>query len=77
MPRKTSTPTSPWAAIDALVRSNPEPTGPEWFTAAQYMERYGGAHAAVHRKLSADPRFEKWTGLGASARRTITKFRLK
>ena len=27
---------NPWAAMDAIVNANPEPTGEEWFTVEQY-----------------------------------------
>lgn len=68
---------NPWAAIDAIVKANPEPVGPEWFTVKEYSDRYGGAPNQNHAKLSADPRFKKWTGVGSSTRRVISKFCLK
>ena len=68
--------TNPWAAIDAIVKANPEPMGPEWFTVNDYTARYGGSNAQNHVKLSADTRFKKWTGVGGPNRRTISKFSL-
>ncbi len=68
---------NPWAAIDAIVRANPEPTGPEWFTTKDYVDRYGGSKCQAHAKLSKDSRFKKWTGTCAATNRVTTKFALK
>lgn len=66
--------TNPWDAIDALVKTEPEPTGPEWFTIKQYTARYGGNIQHNQRKLRDDFRFEMWTD---PARRKPSKYRIK
>jgi len=38
---------NPWAEMDALMNSNVEPTGEEWFTTEQFAGRYGLTVAAA------------------------------
>lgn len=78
MQAKKSQLTDPWAAIDALVKTDPEPTGPEWFTAAQFGERYGYDAATAHNKLDRLVklgRLRSWKGLASANRRVTTKYR--
>jgi hypothetical protein len=65
--------TNPWAAIDAIVKTSPEPTGSEWFTADQYTERYGGNVRHNMAKLRRDARFEVWKD---ATNRRPNKYRL-
>lgn len=68
---------SPWAKLDAIMKADPEPAGPEWFTVEQFTMRYGGSHGGNHAKLRRDKRLERWKGTSADTRRTLTKYRLK
>lgn len=77
MPAKTSSRIDPWAALDALMKTEPEPTGPEWFTVDQYTARYGGSRGHNYQKLIRDRRLEQWKGTGASTKRVTLKFRVK
>jgi hypothetical protein len=74
MPAKTSKLTDPFAAIDAIVAETSGPTGPEWFTIAQYTKRYGGNREHNMRRLKKDPRFVVWSD---PARRKPNKYKLK
>lgn len=77
IPPKSS---SPWSRLDAIMKSDPEPTGPEWFTAEQFCQRYGISFGHAHQKLramKAEGKVEAWKGTGADSRRTIIKYRLK
>jgi hypothetical protein len=67
-------PTNPWAAIDAIVKAAPEPTGPGWFSIEEYTERYGGNPAHNMAKLRKDPRFERWSD---PTNRRPNKYKLK
>ena len=77
MQAKKSPVTDPWAAIDALVKTDPEPTGPEWFTLKEFSQRYGlslyGATARL-RKLEQAGKVKSWQGTSAANRRLVLKF---
>lgn len=77
MPQKTSKATNPWAALDALMKTDPEPTGPEWFTVVQYTQRYGGSRSGNAAKLAFDPRLASWKGLVRSTGKITIKYRVK
>lgn len=81
MPRKTSRPTDPWAAMDALMAYEPEPTGPEWFTVQEFVQRYKMVHRTGHARLLDMERrgtVEKWIGHREGCRGGhVTKWRLK
>jgi len=65
MPRKTLRPTDPWAAMDALMACDPEPTGPGWFTVAEFADRYKICRRTAHQRLLEMGRkglLEKWIG---------------
>lgn len=72
---KTKQP-NPWAALDAVMKTDPEPTGPDWFTVEEFTLRYGGSTSNNHKKLLKDKRFTHWKGISARSRRTVTKFKL-
>ena len=74
---KTKTQHNPWAALDALMKADPEPTGPEWFTVYDYTDRYGGSTSGNAAKLKRDTRFKQWTGISGESRRRTTKYCLK
>ena len=48
---KTKTQHNPWAALDALMKTDPEPMGPEWFTIGQFAVRYDMTHAGAAVRL--------------------------
>ncbi len=62
---KTKTQSNPWAALDALMKTDPEPTGPEWFTTDDFAERYkltvGGAAQRLKALVTAG-KLKKWKG---------------
>ena len=65
MPAKTSKPTDPWAALDAIMATEPEPMGEEWFTCAQFADRYKINPRTAHAKLADMARkgkLDKWVG---------------
>jgi hypothetical protein len=69
MPVKTSKAieANPWAAMDAIVKLVPEPTGPEWFTVKQFGTRYGfGASRAMRnvQGLMDAGKLDFWKGSG-------------
>lgn len=80
MPAKTSRAIDPWAALDAIMATEPEPMGEEWFTADDVMERYGlssqGARGRV-LKLERQGKLDVWRGIMAKTRRCGKKYRLK
>ena len=77
--KSARTKSDPWAALDALMKSEPEPTGPGWFTVDQCATRYGisipGAQQRLNKMLSAGT-VKRWKGVTASTRRVTTKWRL-
>jgi len=79
MPAKKSPLIDPWAAIDALVKADPEPVGDGWFTLYDFMERYNlsdyGARARL-RKLERAGKVKSWKGTAAANRRVVLKFRV-
>jgi len=65
MPAKTSKRTDPWAALDAIMATDPEPMGPEWFTCAEFADRYKMNPRTAHAKLANMARqglLDKWSG---------------
>lgn len=76
---KRSSPSDPWAALDRIMKSDPEPVGPEWFTVEQFSARYELSRHA-HRKLMDmldSGVVERWKGLSRENRRITVKYRLK
>jgi len=71
---KTKKQSNPWAALDAMMKSDPEPTGPEWFTVQQYTERYGGSVQHNTSKLNRDTRLKRWKGTSGHNRRITVKY---
>lgn len=70
---------SPWARLDAMFAADKEPTGPEWFTLAEFMERYGlGYEMACKRveRLKKGGTLEQWLGYSKQHRRRLAKYRL-
>jgi len=75
-----TTKNNPWAAMDAIVNANPEPTGEEWFTVDQFAERYKLSRAGADgrlRRLMAGGILDRWKGVSGSSSRTNTKWRVK
>lgn len=70
--------TDPWAALDAEIANNVEPTGPEWITVAQYQAKHGKCYAWANHRLNdlhRAGRAEKWTGARKGRPGMITKYR--
>lgn len=68
---------NPWAALDALMKTDPEPTGPEWVTAEQFGARYGLSARAAFNKLKglqSVGKMKRWKGLSLTTRRITTKW---
>jgi hypothetical protein len=79
MRRAASTPTDPWAALDALCKREAEPTGPEWFTVKQFAERYDMTESPARVKIASlvkDGTLVSWTGMAGKPRRATTKYSL-
>lgn len=69
----------PWARLDAMFASDKEPTGPEWFTLAEFQERYAlGYEMACKRveRLKKAGTVEQWLGYSRQYRRRLAKYRL-
>ena len=69
---------NPWAAMDAIVNANPEPTGEEWFTSAAYALRYAcTSHSARNRlsQMKEQGIVEQWKGRDKGG--IIAKWRVK
>lgn len=81
MPAKTSKPTDPWAALDALIKFVPEPTGPEWFTVAQFASRYSLSEGQARKRccdMAKQGVLDHWLGGSAASNGRITnKYRVK
>ena len=78
--KKTNTANNPWAALDALMKADPEPMGPEWFTTEQFMVRYNLGLAASSKRLRDMRRLgkvDKWKGVSAVSRRITAKWRIR
>ncbi len=77
---KTKTQHNPWAALDALMKTDPEPMGPEWFTIGQFAVRYDMTHAGAAVRLGKMERAKnvvKWKGRVAGCSGIKCKYRLK
>lgn len=71
---------NPWAAMDAIVNANPEPTGREWFTSVEYGQRYEFSPDAARHKLTrlkSRGLVEQWTGTAKGHACIISKWRAK
>lgn len=80
MPRKTSRPTDPWAAMDALMAADTEPQGAEWFTRLDVQRRYNLTRSAAANRILRWERLgklETWKGYVAALERRADKYRLK
>lgn len=80
MPRKTSRPTDPWAAMDALFKQDEEPTGPEWFTRLQFQSRYDVPQSTAEKRLASlvsGGQLENWRGYSKQYRKNLVKYRVK
>lgn len=76
---KTKTQHNPWAALDALMKTDPEPTGPEWFTIGQFAVRYDLTHCGAAVRLGKMERAGKvisWKGRAAGSSCIKRKYRL-
>ena len=79
MPRPTSKATDPWAALDAIVKREQEPVGPEWFTIDQFSERYQLSNKTSREKccqLHKEGKLKRWTGFSPAYKRIIVKYSL-
>lgn len=77
MPRQTSKPTDPWAALDALVKREAEPTGPEWFTVEQFAERYRMSQKSARNKCCEMHKggiLKRWQGINPLNKRMMNKY---
>lgn len=77
MRAKKSQAINPWAALDAMLKQDPEPMGPEWFTLKDFMTRYGYSETPALRRCKAMCKsgvLKSWTGLSATNRRLTTKY---
>jgi hypothetical protein len=77
MRAKKSQAINPWAAIDAMVKQDPEPMGPEWFTKDDFAARYGYSPGQAYRKCKAMYKsgvLKSWSGISATNRRLTTKY---
>lgn len=67
----------PWAAVDAIVKREIEPTGPEWFTPRQFADRYhvslNRAHEVCNR-LAKEGKLRRWKGTSLTTHKTATKY---
>ena len=55
----------PWAEMDKIMAANKRPEGNEWFTVAQYVERYGMSRSASLdrlRKMVKAGTLDHWRG---------------
>ena len=76
---KTKTQSNPWAALDALMKADPEPTGPEWFTIGQFAVRYDLTHGGAAYRLGRMERAKqvvKWKGRIVGSTGVKCKYRL-
>ena len=74
---KTNKPTNPWAAIDAMVKQDPEPMGPEWFTKEDFAARYGYTLQTANnmcRRMFCDGKLKRWIGTASYNRRKTAKY---
>lgn len=77
MPRQKSTATDPWAALDAIVKREEEPTGPEWFTVDQFAERYKMSDSRARFRCDQMYRkgqLKRWQGIGSGSKRMMNKY---
>lgn len=73
------TKSDPWARLDAMFAAAKEPTGPEWFTQAQFRERYELGEVQARKrleKLKKAGTVEQWLGYSKAERRHLAKYRL-
>jgi hypothetical protein len=71
---------NPWAAMDAIVNTNPEPMGDGWFSTQEYVDRYKCTRDSAYGRLlrmKAAGLVDRWSGMGVTNRRTTTKWRVK
>lgn len=65
MPAKTSKPTDPWAAMDAVMKQDAEPVGDGWFSTQEFADRYKISYRNSYNRLEAMYRagqVERWRG---------------
>ena len=70
----------PWAALDAIMATEPEPMGPEWLTLWQLADRFNLSRpGAQHRaeKWLREGRISVWTGKLGQSKRIGNKYRVK
>lgn len=79
MPAKTSKPTDPWAALDAIMATEPEPMGAEWFTVLDFANRYkmgrSGAQSRCQKLCNAGLA-ETWAGVVSATGKFTRKYRV-
>lgn len=77
MRAKKSQAINPWAAIDAMVKQDPEPMGPEWFTVGDFAVRYRYSlpqSASRCKAMHLAGKLKRWIGVSANNRRKTTKY---
>jgi hypothetical protein len=73
---------NPWAALDAMMKTEPEPTGPGWFTVQDFLNRYGKGRtytwaAQNLRAMHVAGKVEKWVGSSAGRNGKLLKYKIK
>lgn len=66
--------------MDALMGDYKEPKGPEWFTVAQYAQRYNRSYTSSVRQINGLVErglLQEWRGAGGDYGKPLRKFRFK
>jgi len=56
---------NPWAEMDKIIKRIPEPTGSDWFTRIDFINRYKVSEnvaTRLIRKMYANNLLEEWSG---------------
>lgn len=70
----------PWAALDAIMATEPEPTGNGWFTVIDFAKRYNMSRSGAQsrcQKLLITGKADTWIGVAASTGNVTRKYRVK
>lgn len=62
------------------MAENREPTGPGWFTIAEYSERYQMSVIGGYKRLISMHKkglLDRWCGIGGPNKRHLIKYRVK
>jgi len=68
---------SPWSRLDAIMKADPEPTGPGWFTVEECAVRYDMSLSRARASLNAKHRagvVKRWQGISKTNHRDTTKY---